>query len=196
MRRSGLVVSNWVGKFFTDRITMTPPILNNAACVVFLVSGEEKALPLKAVLEGYYEPEQLPAQVDPTGNTAGSSGSSIGTPPACCRQARKLRKGYSKQRQESGMELTQMSRLVKGSALDENRQRSAHWNRWGPYRSERAWGRYVRTIAPMVRPGTTFPTTTPAREHTAGTRTDWAASAIAINISASPLPCGMAGTRS
>jgi 6-phosphogluconolactonase len=58
-----LVVSNWVGKFYTDRITMTPSTLNNAACVIFLVSGDDKALPLKAVLEGNYEPEQLPAQL-------------------------------------------------------------------------------------------------------------------------------------
>jgi 6-phosphogluconolactonase len=58
-----LVVSNWVGKFYTERITMTAPLLNNATCVVFLVSGQDKALPLKGVLEGRYEPLQLPAQL-------------------------------------------------------------------------------------------------------------------------------------
>jgi 6-phosphogluconolactonase len=58
-----LVVSNWVGKLDTDRITMTAPVINNAEKVVFLVAGEDKAMPLKSVLEGAHEPQQLPAQL-------------------------------------------------------------------------------------------------------------------------------------
>jgi 6-phosphogluconolactonase len=57
------VVRNWVGKLYTDRITITAPVANNAEMILFMVAGKEKALALKAVLEGPYEPEQLPAQL-------------------------------------------------------------------------------------------------------------------------------------
>jgi 6-phosphogluconolactonase len=58
-----IVVRNWVGKLFTDRITLTAPAVNQANCVIFSVTRSDKALALKAVLEGPYEPEQLPAQL-------------------------------------------------------------------------------------------------------------------------------------
>jgi len=58
-----LAVGNWVGKLAADRITLTPPVLNNAARVIFLAHGAEKAPALKAVLEGPHEPQQLPAQM-------------------------------------------------------------------------------------------------------------------------------------
>jgi 6-phosphogluconolactonase len=57
-----LVMHNWVGKFYTERITMTAPVANNAAQIVFMVTKADKAPALKAVLEGPYEPEQLPSQ--------------------------------------------------------------------------------------------------------------------------------------
>lgn len=59
-----LVAAPWVEKLKTYRITMTLPLLNNAASVVFLVSGREKAEIVKEVLEG---PKRYPAQaVSPT----------------------------------------------------------------------------------------------------------------------------------
>jgi 6-phosphogluconolactonase len=58
-----LVMRNWVGKFYTDRITMTAPVANNAALVVFMVTLADKAPALKAILEGPHEPEQLPSQL-------------------------------------------------------------------------------------------------------------------------------------
>jgi 6-phosphogluconolactonase len=57
------VVSNWVGKLYTDRITITAQLANNAQMTLFMVAGKDKALALKGVLEGPYEPEQLPAQL-------------------------------------------------------------------------------------------------------------------------------------
>ena len=58
-----LVVRNWVGKLYSDRITLTAPAASNAALIIFMVTGADKAQALKAVLEGPYEPEQLPAQL-------------------------------------------------------------------------------------------------------------------------------------
>jgi 6-phosphogluconolactonase len=46
-----LVVANWVEKFKTHRITFTFPVLNHAACVMFLASGADKAGILHEVLE-------------------------------------------------------------------------------------------------------------------------------------------------
>jgi 6-phosphogluconolactonase len=57
------VVANWVPKFNTHRITLTPVVLNNASSIIFLVTGEEKAEALRAVLQGEYEPEHFPAQL-------------------------------------------------------------------------------------------------------------------------------------
>jgi len=45
-----LVVANWVEKFHTFRITFTLPVLNHAACDMFLVSGAEKADIVREVL--------------------------------------------------------------------------------------------------------------------------------------------------
>jgi 6-phosphogluconolactonase len=57
-----IVVRNWVGKLYTERVTVTAPAANHSNRVIFLVTRSDKALALKAVLEGPYEPEQLPSQ--------------------------------------------------------------------------------------------------------------------------------------
>jgi 6-phosphogluconolactonase len=58
--KNRLVVANWVEKFKTDRITVTFPVINHAACVMFLVSGADKAQPLREVLES--EASDLPSK--------------------------------------------------------------------------------------------------------------------------------------
>ena len=58
-----IVVSNWVGKLYTERITLTAPAACAAAKILFMLTGADKALALKGVLEGPYEPGQLPAQL-------------------------------------------------------------------------------------------------------------------------------------
>ena len=58
-----IAVRNWVGKLFAERITLTASAACAAAEILFMVTGADKALALKGVLEGPYEPEQLPAQL-------------------------------------------------------------------------------------------------------------------------------------
>ena len=58
-----IVTHNWIGKLCTERVTLTAPAANNAANIIFMIAGADKACALKAVLEGSHEPEQLPAQM-------------------------------------------------------------------------------------------------------------------------------------
>jgi 6-phosphogluconolactonase len=46
-----LVVANWVEKLNTFRITFTYPVLNSAACIMFLVNGDEKAEMVRRALK-------------------------------------------------------------------------------------------------------------------------------------------------
>jgi 6-phosphogluconolactonase len=45
------------------RVTMTAPVMNNSARIMFLVSGENKAAAVKRVLEGKDDPERVPAHL-------------------------------------------------------------------------------------------------------------------------------------
>ena len=56
------VVPNYVPKLSAYRLTMTAPLINHAARVLFLVAGADKAAALAEVLQGPADPDRLPSQ--------------------------------------------------------------------------------------------------------------------------------------
>ena len=61
--REKLVAAPWVEKLGAYRLTLTPPAINAAREVQFLVAGTEKASIVREVLRGPRDPNRLPAQV-------------------------------------------------------------------------------------------------------------------------------------
>jgi len=57
------VMALYVAEVGANRMTVTAPVLNHAAEVLFLVSGAAKAAPVWRVLEGPWQPDAVPAQV-------------------------------------------------------------------------------------------------------------------------------------
>lgn len=58
-----IAAENWVPKFDSFRLTLTPPAINNSSNILFIVIGPEKAAAVASVIDGEYRPSILPAQL-------------------------------------------------------------------------------------------------------------------------------------
>lgn len=57
------VIAQYVDKLQAQRLTLTPPIINQAANVIFLIAGSDKAAALRSVWHGSPDPDHFPAQI-------------------------------------------------------------------------------------------------------------------------------------
>jgi len=58
-----LVIAPFVKKFDAYRVTLTLPVINSARCIIFLITGEEKAKILQQVFNSNYETNGYPVQL-------------------------------------------------------------------------------------------------------------------------------------
>lgn len=55
--------SLWLEEQDMYRVTLTHPIANRASAVIFLAAGSKKAVALREVLQGVYNPSKYPSQI-------------------------------------------------------------------------------------------------------------------------------------